>query len=157
MWLLLKAERTPIYCGEIDQTTVRVSLRVTYMVTPNLSIQYWGQPFGTAGAYSNFKSITQANAAEYHQRHGAASPTLSGDGSTYHVNNNQGLTDYTFNKPDFNFGQFRSNMVVRWEYIPGSTLFLVWTQELNGAFTAPAHRITGRIPLMLPNKPTMSL
>ncbi|HQQ98176.1 MAG TPA: DUF5916 domain-containing protein [Cyclobacteriaceae bacterium] len=120
--------------GEIDQTTVRVSLRVTYMVTPNLSIQYWGQPFGTAGAYSHFKSITQANAAEYHQRYMALPATLSNDGSTYQVSNSQGATDYTFNKPDFNFGQFRSNMVVRWEYIPGSTLFLVWTQEMNGAF-----------------------
>jgi len=31
-------------------------------------------------------------------------------------------------------GQFRSNMVLRWEYIPGSTVFLVWTQERNGSF-----------------------
>jgi len=42
--------------------------------------------------------------------------------------NNDGITDYQFSKPDFNFVQFRSNMVVRWEYRPGSELFLVWAQ-----------------------------
>lgn len=56
--------------------------------------------------------------------------------------NGDGMRDYGFSNPDFNFGQFRSNLVIRWEYIPGSTLFLVWTQERNSAFYAddPGHR-----------------
>ena len=61
----------------------------------------------------------------------------------YSVDENGDSTfDYGFDKPDFNFGQFRSNFVIRWEYIPGSTLFLVWTQERNGAFydTHPDHK-----------------
>lgn len=122
--------------GEIDQTTFRVSLRMTYMVTPNLSIQYWGQPFGTAGTYTNFKYITNANAAEYNGRYlSVPNSWITSQGSDYAVDEgNKGTVDYTFAKPDFNFGQFRSNMVIRWEYIPGSTLFLVWTQEMNGSF-----------------------
>jgi hypothetical protein len=49
--------------------------------------------------------------------------------------------DYDFDNPNFDFGQFRSNMVLRWEYIPGSVLFLVWNKERNGEFfaTDPAH------------------
>ena len=39
--------------------------------------------------------------------------------------------DYSFTDPDFNFVQFRSNLVLRWEYIPGSEVFLVWSQGLN--------------------------
>jgi hypothetical protein len=39
-----------------------------------------------------------------------------------------GITDYSFSKPDFNFVQFRSNFVVRWEYRRGSELYLVWSQ-----------------------------
>jgi hypothetical protein len=35
--------------------------------------------------------------------------------------------------PDFNVRQFRSNVVLRWEYRPGSTLFLVWAQGRQGA------------------------
>jgi hypothetical protein len=64
------------------------------------------------------------------------------DEETIHVDENQdGMMDYDFSSPNFNFGQFRSNLVVRWEYIPGSVLFLVWNQEKNGSFydTDPAH------------------
>ena len=67
--------------GEIDQTTARLSLRMTYMITPNLSVQAWGQPFGTSGEYNNFKYITDANASDFNKRfteipeHGLASTT----------------------------------------------------------------------------------
>lgn len=121
--------------GSIEQTTFRVTLRATYMVTPNLSIQYWGQPFGTQGIYSNFKYITNANAGEYSQRFMPMSNWMTLSGDTYSVDeNNKGTADYTLSQPNFHFGQFRSNMVLRWEYIPGSTFFLVWTQEMNGSF-----------------------
>mgnify|MGYP006919341914 CR=1 FL=1 len=43
-----------------------------------------------------------------------------------------GNTDYSISNPDFSFVQFRSNLVVRWEYIPGSELFLVWSQGVTG-------------------------
>ncbi|MBX2915418.1 MAG: carbohydrate binding family 9 domain-containing protein [Cyclobacteriaceae bacterium] len=127
--------------ARIDQNTVRMVIRATYMLTPNLSIQYYGQPFGTAGRYSNYKSITNANAAEYAGRFVSVNPVLNTD--TYWVDdNNDTVQDYSFGKPDFNFGQFRSNMVMRWEYIPGSTFFLVWTRERNGAFydSHPDHK-----------------
>lgn len=130
--------------ASIDQTTARVVFRATYMVTPNLSIQYYGQPFGTSGKYSDFKYITDADAPEYHQRFQVLqSGMLALNGNQFSVDENaDGGVDYTFQRPDFNFGQFRSNMVVRWEYIPGSTLFLVWTRERNGAFydSDPEHR-----------------
>jgi hypothetical protein len=48
--------------------------------------------------------------------------------------NNDGVAEFSFDRPDFNVGQFLSNMVIRWEYIPGSTLFLVWTQQMDGDF-----------------------
>ena len=43
-----------------------------------------------------------------------------------------GNTDYAFGNPDFAFVQFRSNLVLRWEYIPGSEIFLVWSQGITG-------------------------
>ena len=39
----------------------------------------------------------------------------------------------SFDRPDFNFKQFRSTAVLRWEYLPGSTLFLVWSQSRTGS------------------------
>jgi hypothetical protein len=122
--------------ASIDQTTIRMVMRMTYMITPNLSIQYYGQPFGTSGQYTNFKTITDARAGEYQQRFAAITPNaLTLTNGMYTVDeNNDNTTDYAFGKPDFNFGQFRSNTVLRWEYIPGSTFFLVWTRERNGEF-----------------------
>ena len=139
-----EVESDPRYVvGEIDQSTFVVSVRFTYMITPNLSIQYWGQPFGTSGQYTQFKYITQGSAQEYHERYlSLPASWLSFSGDQYHVDeNNKGTTDFSFYKPDFNFGQFRSNMVLRWEYIPGSTVFLVWTQEMNGKFYSPADNV----------------
>jgi hypothetical protein len=132
-----EAEGQPKYIvGQINQTTARISVRATYMITPNLSIQYWGQPFGTAGEYSNYKVIADAGSSSLEQLYypiSSASMELNND--EYLVDENRdGSHDFVFAKPDFNFGQFRSNMVIRWEYIPGSTVFLVWTQEKNGAF-----------------------
>jgi hypothetical protein len=120
--------------GEIDQTIARFTMRGTYMLTPNLSVQYWGQFYGSSGAYTKFKSVTDADAGSYSERFNwIESEEIEED--VYSVDEDgDGNTDYTFDKPDFNFGQFRSNMVVRWEYIPGSTVFLVWTQEKNGSF-----------------------
>ena len=42
------------------------------------------------------------------------------------------IMDYSFDKPDFNFRQFRSNLVIRWEYTPGSTVYFVWSQNRTG-------------------------
>jgi len=47
----------------------------------------------------------------------------------YNIDENlDGNIDYTFNKPDFSFVQLRTNLVARWEYIPGSELFFVWAR-----------------------------
>ncbi|HEX5168017.1 MAG TPA: DUF5916 domain-containing protein [Cyclobacteriaceae bacterium] len=122
--------------AEIDQMTARLALRMTYMIKPNLSLQYWGQPFGTYGNYSNFKYISDASADEYQQRFiPVPDDQIALKDDVYAVDENKdGAADFTFDNPDFNVGQFRSNMVLRWEYIPSSALFLVWTQNMNGAF-----------------------
>jgi hypothetical protein len=129
--------------AEINQTVARMSVRLTYMLTPNLSIQYWGQPFGTSGKYSSFKAVADSRADAYQNRFVQfPSANMFFIDGRYHIDeDSNGMNDYSFGSPDFNFGQFRSNMVVRWEYIPGSTVFLVWTQERNGAFydSDPGH------------------
>lgn len=137
----------PVYVvGAIDQTTIRTTIRITYMMTPNLSLQFWGQPFGTEGRYDRYKSITNPNAAEYAQRFVTLpSTSISVVDNNYWVDHNGDATnDFMFSRPDFNFGQLRSNLVLRWEYIPGSTFFLVWTQETNGGFYDDRSRLDKR-------------
>ncbi len=123
----------PIILGEIDQNTYSLSLRFTYNFNPNLSLQYWGQPFISKGEYKNFKRVTNSLSSEYNDRFELIQPNQLNynlEDEVYEVDENgDSQTDFSFEDPDFNFLQFRSNMVLRWEYIPGSTLFLVWTQN----------------------------
>ncbi len=119
--------------GEIDQRTLSMSFRLNYTINPNLTIQYWGQPFISRGRYSNFKHITTATAKHFEDRftsYGANHLTFA-DGS-YSVDDDlNGTEDFSFDNPDFSFVQFRSNLVIRWEYIPGSEIFLVWSQDVS--------------------------
>ena len=43
------------------------------------------------------------------------------------------ITDYSFGKPDFSFVQLQTNLVLRWEYTPGSELFFVWARGSSGS------------------------
>jgi hypothetical protein len=114
--------------GKIQQHTLDLTFRIDYNITPELSIQYYGSPFASVGRYSEFKLISNPKDSEYKNRFTALDPGL--DGNNYEVSeNNNSHVDFTFLNPDFNFSQFRSNLVVRWEYRPGSQLFLVWSQE----------------------------
>jgi hypothetical protein len=135
--------------SQINQKTYRVAIRVNYNVNPNLSITYWGQPFITQGEYTNFKRITNSNADIYDNRfHSFSNDEITYDetADVYYIDeNNSGTTDYEINNPNFNFLQFRSNAVLRWEYKPGSALFLVWTQNRtdNPPFTAIDNSLGG--------------
>jgi hypothetical protein len=129
--------------AEIDQQTMSFTFRVNYTINPELSIEYYGQPFISAGEYTNFKRITDPVAANFRDRYQiytAEEISYNLEDSQYQVDENtDGTTDYSFDEPDFNFRQFRSNLVIRWEYLPGSTMFLVWSQgrtssASNGSF-----------------------
>lgn len=118
--------------GRIDQRTLNFSLRINYSITPNMTFEYWGQPFISRGNYSEFKFITDPLAERYTDRFELFDPSqiVSEDGGDYFNIDENGdrVMDYGFSNPDFNFLQFRSNLVFRWEYKPNSELFLVWTQ-----------------------------
>jgi hypothetical protein len=116
--------------GSIDQKTISTSFRVNLNLSPNLTFQYWGQPFVATGKYYNYKFITDPMANNYRDRFWTYnSNQITFDTDHFNIDENaDGKTDYTFGKNDFNVKQFLSNLVVRWEYSPGSTVFLVWSQ-----------------------------
>ena len=119
--------------GQIDQKTLALTFRIELGITPDLTIQYYGSPFVSAGQFDHFKRITNPKANQWQDRFRAISEdemVFLDDDDQLQVNENGGLT-YTLDNPDFNFREFRSNLVVRWEYKPGSTLYLVWTQGRN--------------------------
>ncbi len=120
--------------GNIDQKTWTTTLRLNYSINPNLSIQYYGQPFISRGRYTDFNYVNNATAENLSERISLYDTNqISFDGSSYLVDENlDSTTDYSFGDPDFSFVQFRSNLVMRWEYIPGSEIFFVWSQGVTG-------------------------
>lgn len=126
---------TPRYIlGNIDQQTLSTTLRMNYSINPNLSIQYYGQPFISRGRYNDFNYVNNAVAEDLGERvtlYNSNQITLN-NGSYLIDEDVDGTTDYSFGDPDFSFVQFRSNLVMRWEYIPGSEIFFVWSQGVTG-------------------------
>ena len=121
--------------GRLVQKTVGIRTRVNYTVTPALSIQVYAEPFVSAGDYSNFKELVNGRSKSYEGRYAP----FAYDGN-----------------PDFNYRSFRTTNVLRWEYKPGSTLFVVWQQgrekvldrgafnfsrDFGGVFDAPARNV----------------
>jgi hypothetical protein len=121
--------------SHIERNTANMSLRINYNITPELTIQYWGQPFIATGDYTDFKHITDSKADELSDRYYLYTDnqiSFDEQQNAYLIDENtDGTTDYSFEKPDFNVKEFLSNLVVRWEYQPGSTFYLVWSQTRN--------------------------
>lgn len=123
----------------LDQKTLGLILRLNFSLTPDLSVQYYGQPFVSAGKYSDFKYITDSRARAYKERfrlYRDNEISYDEQKSEFEVDeDSNGTLDYSITNPNFNFLEFRSNLVIRWEYMPGSALFLVWSQGRSGYFS----------------------
>jgi hypothetical protein len=117
--------------SRLNSRQFSLAARINVGITPDMSVQYYGQPFYFSGDYTQFKEITDPTANSYADRfHEYTSSEISYDDESgqYQVDRNGNGTDYSFDNPDFHFLQYRSNLVFRWEYKPGSTLYLVWSQ-----------------------------
>ena len=119
--------------GRIDQQTMSFNTRFNYTMTPNLSLQVYAEPFVSAGDYTNYKELVDGRAKKYEDRY-----------RPYAYSGNA----------NFNIRSFRATNVLRWEYRPGSALFLVWQQgksddqeygdfrfgrDFGGVFNAPSN------------------
>jgi hypothetical protein len=93
--------------GRLKQTTVSLRLRLNYTLRPNLSVQLYGNPFVSAGHYEHYKELVNGRADRHEDRY---APFAYADNA------------------DFNVLSFRTTNVLRWEFKPGSTLFVVWQQ-----------------------------
>jgi hypothetical protein len=121
--------------GSIDQKTLSMSLRLDLILTPEMTIQFWGQPFIASGEYDEFKYITDPHADQFSdrfRRYASNEISYFEEDQIYVVNETTSDLTYQFDNPDFNVKEFLSNLVFRWEYRPGSYLYLVWSQTRSG-------------------------
>jgi hypothetical protein len=118
--------------GELNQTTASLTMRAGYTFAPNLSLQFYAQPFLSAGGYDKFSEVADPRTRDFGQRfrqYPAGAVALDAGNRVYRVDRTgDGRADFAFNNPDFNVKQLRTNTVLRWEYSAGSTLYFVWSQ-----------------------------
>jgi hypothetical protein len=106
--------------AHLDQTTTSATVRLNYTFTPTVSLQAYVQPFVSKGTYADVRQLSaNPRAAAYDDRYAP------------YVN-----PDVTSDPGGFNFKEFQSNLVFRWEYRPGSTLFVVWNEGRQGFASA---------------------
>jgi len=116
--------------AHIDQETLSFSLRLNWIFTPKLSLQAYIQPFIAVGDYDRFKELARAKTFDFNE-FGEGDSTISYEDGTYTVDpDGQNPAEaFSFGNPDFNYKSLRGTIVLRWEYRPGSLLYLVWTQN----------------------------
>jgi hypothetical protein len=121
----------------VDQKTVSMRLRANYSFSPDLNLELYAEPFASSGKFTRFGELPEARSFDL-RTYGTDGTTIEEvvveeeDGSTtraYEVTDG----DETFTLEDFDFNSlsFRSNLVLRWELRPGSTLFVVWQRNLS--------------------------
>jgi Domain of unknown function (DUF5916) len=113
--------------AKLEQSELVARFRLSYALTPDLTIEGYLEPFASSGRYSRFGELRQPETFDL-LRYGTGGTTISAQGdSSYSVT--QGATQFQFENPNFDVRSLRSNLVIRWEWQPGSTLFLVWQQN----------------------------
>ena len=109
--------------AHLAQQTLSLTWRLGYTFTPTTTLQVYASPFVSKGTYSDVREIADPRASDFSARYQPyADPAVANDPG------------------GFNFQQFRSNVVFRWEYRPGSTLFLVWSQGREGSADLEGNR-----------------
>jgi hypothetical protein len=116
----------------ISRSTLSARFRLNYAVTPNFTMEGYAEPFAASGRFYDFGELPEARSRSL-QIYGA-----SGTNTTIARNSDgsrtvrDGTDSFALPALDFNRLSFRSNLVLRWEWLPGSTAFLVWQQNRQG-------------------------
>ena len=113
--------------SSVERSEFFADIRLNYLFTPDLSLEFYAQPFASSGRYFAFGELSRAG--------GYPLTPLDGDTTRVRRQGDQTLVrlgSQSRTVSDFNVRSFRSNAVLRWEWRPGSTLFLVWQQDRSG-------------------------
>ncbi|MDM7925761.1 MAG: DUF5916 domain-containing protein [bacterium] len=114
--------------AEMDQTEISANVRLNWTFTPRLSFQLYMQPLSSHGDYEKYKELRKPRSYSFDEY--APDRILRANGEYEIDPDGPGPAEsFLFDNPDFNFKSLRGNAVLRWEYRPGSTLYLVWTQN----------------------------
>ncbi len=125
--------------GDLDQKTIGITLRTNFCITPEMSLQLYAQPFVSNQKYNNFKKLIDPVNSDFSKRftyYDDSQYRYDAVDESYHFDEDlDGIIDYSIDDPDFNLIEFNSNLVYRWEYSPGSVLYITWSQNRYMKYT----------------------
>jgi hypothetical protein len=117
--------------AEMDYTMLAASLRLDWTFTPRLSLQLYAQPLYATGDYYNFKELKRPKSYEFleYGQNGSTIATSDPENLVVDPDGPGPAPEINIDNPDFNFYSIRSSAVLRWEFRPGSAVYLVWTHN----------------------------
>ncbi len=124
--------------ADLDRRTFSMETRLDWTFSPTLSLQLFAQPLLSSGDYLQYKQLAASKSFDFDAlaqgEAGDAGARCSSaicevDGRQHVDFDGDGETDYSFSDRDFNVRSLIGNAVLRWEYRPGSTIFLVWQRQ----------------------------
>lgn len=128
--------------GELDRRELGLETRLNVTFSPRMTLQLFAQPLLSSGDYLTYKQLTRPRTFNFDEFEegtylpGSAAPTCGGgrtcqspDGTRYIDFDGDGTADHSFRDRDFNVRSLIGNAIFRWEYRPGSALFLVWQRQ----------------------------
>jgi hypothetical protein len=120
--------------SSIHQQTLGLDTRVSWTFTPTMTFELYAQPFFAAAHYFDFKEYAAPRTTElrvYGRDAGTISHTTDANGvvSKYTIDpdGTGPAAPFTIANPDLSDASLRGNAVFRWEYRPGSVLYVAWT------------------------------
>jgi hypothetical protein len=123
----------------LRQKSLGLDTRVNVTFSPTMTLQLYAQPFIASGLYDEFKEFNgprQNQWSVYGRDKGTIVKQTSAGGDVSYTVDPDGATGpaqpFVIENPDFNFRSLRGNAVFRWEYLPGSTVYLAWTHSRSG-------------------------
>ena len=152
--------RTHWVVGRLAQRTASLTARISYTFTPDLSLQMYAQPFVSGGAYRDFREVgdaRSANEAERFRTVALEAPSHARSGRYIADLNGNGGEFSSFDDPDFSWRQFTSSAVLRWEYRPGSTLFVAWSQARDAGDPVSPFELRRDVRRLFGERPTNAL
>jgi hypothetical protein len=116
--------------ADLHERTLSMDTRLNVTFTPRLTLQLYAQPLIASGSYSNFKEFNRPRTTA-RSVYGVDRGTIAYAAGTYTVDpdGTGPAAPFSFPDPNFNLRSLRGSAVLRWEYHPGSTIYLVWTQS----------------------------
>ena len=133
-YVTTRAGGTPTTFGQryvfafIERSTLSARFRLNYAFTPNFTVEAYAEPFAASGRFYDFGELPAPRSRSL-RTYGEAPGTSISKNDAGVSTVTDGATSFTIPQLDFNRLSFRSNLVLRWEWLPGSTAFLIWQQS----------------------------